>query len=144
MVITVISQLEGSCVVFLWVLFSLPQFKNMRVRWIENSNLSIGVNGGVDEFVCLSVSRLVTCSECTLPHDHWAISGYREWMDGWKKTWLKGSLDVLDVLPVFQLLRWIGVATGGGRATTRGSGSYTPHSMLESQDEFLGIGALIS
>lgn len=57
------------------------------------------------------------------------------------------SLDVLDVLPVFQLPLWIfGGGCEGGGAITLGVGSYTEHSivMLEAQYKFLCIGAVIS
>jgi hypothetical protein len=53
---------------------------------------------------------------------------------------------VLEVLPVFQVLLWIGRATGGVSVMTCGAGSYTEHStaMFEPQLRFLCKGALIS
>ncbi|KAF7651074.1 hypothetical protein LDENG_00116410 [Lucifuga dentata] len=82
---------------FLQVLWLPPTSKDMQVRWIGNSKLSVGVNEFVS--VCQPCDRLVTCpgEPCLSPNDCWhrlqhpmtlnRTNGYRKWMDGWMDGW---------------------------------------------------------
>ena len=106
--------------VYVWVLSGysgfLPPSKNMHVRLIDDSKLSLGVSVSVCGCLsCLSLCgpvmdwRPVQGVPLLSPDDCWdrlqpprdltdGLSGYRKWMDGWKI-----SESVFDQFYIFKL-----------------------------------------